>query len=104
MTDDEVDSQVWSEIQSESDAGFMEDYGLVQGVTSASGDNTILPIDCYRHFIMDEIIDLMVRKTNRYAEQYLQTHDISRRSKSRAWKLGSGGIKFFPSRSRPSPS
>ncbi len=25
----------------------MEDYGLVQRVTSASGDNTILPIDCY---------------------------------------------------------
>ena len=36
---------------------------------------------------MDEIIDLIVRETNRYAEQYFQTHDISRRSKSRQWKL-----------------
>jgi argininosuccinate synthase len=62
----------------ESDAEFMEDYGLVQEVTSASGNNTILPIDCYRHFITDEIIDLMVRETNRYTEQYLQTHEISR--------------------------
>ncbi len=84
--DDELDSPVWSEIQPESDAEFMEDYGLVQEVTPASRDNTILPIDCYRHFITDEIIDLMVRETNRYVEQYLQTHDISRRSKSHQWK------------------
>ena len=47
---------------------------------------TILPIDCYRHFITDEIIDLMVRETNRYAEQYLETHEISRRSKVHQWK------------------
>jgi hypothetical protein len=97
ITDDEVDSKVWSEIQSEPDAEFMKDYGLVQGVTSASGDNTILPIDCYRHFVTDEIIDLMVRETNRYAEQYLQTHDISRRSKSRSWKPMTDAemFKFF---------
>ena len=85
-TGHEVDSQDWDEIQSESDAEFMEDYGLVQEVTSVSGDNTILPIDCYRHFITDEIIELMVCETNRYAEQYLQTHYISRRSKSHQWK------------------
>ena len=52
--DDELDSPVWSEIQPESDAEFMEDYGLVQEVTSASRDNTILSIDCYHHFITDE--------------------------------------------------
>jgi hypothetical protein len=28
----------------------------------------------------------MVYETNRYAEQYLQTHEINRRSKSRQWK------------------
>lgn len=84
--DDELGSPAWSEIQPESDSEFMEDYGLVQEVTSGSRDTTILPIDCYRHFITDEIIDLMVRETNRYAEQYLQTHNISRRSKSRQWK------------------
>ena len=78
-TDDEFDSPVWNEIQSESDAESMEDYGLVQEFTCASRDNTILPIDCYRHFITEEIIDLMVRGTNRCAEQYLQTHDIGRR-------------------------
>lgn len=32
LTDDEVDSHVWSEIQSESDAAFMEAYELIQRV------------------------------------------------------------------------
>ena len=44
------------------------------------------PVDCYRYFITDEIIDLMVRETNRYAEQYLRAHEISRRSKYREQK------------------
>ena len=72
VTDDEMDSQVWSAIKSESDAEFMKDYGLVQEVTSTSGDNIIPPIDSYRHFITDEFIEVMFRETNRYAEQYLQ--------------------------------
>ena len=72
VTDDEMDSQVWSVIKSESDAEFMKDYGLVQEVTSTSGGNSIPPIDSYRHFITDEFIDVMFRETNRYAEQYLQ--------------------------------
>ena len=86
MDVDEVNSSGWYEIEPEPDAEFEEDYGFVEEVVSASEDNTINPIDCYRHFITDEIIDLMVRETNRYAEQYLQTHEISRRSKFRQWK------------------
>ena len=66
--DDEVDSYVWNEIESESDAEYLENHGIVEEVTSVSEDNII---DCYRHFITDEIIDLMVREANRYAEQYL---------------------------------
>lgn len=82
---DEMDSNVWNEIESESDEEFMEDHGLVEEVTSASEDHMVNPIDYYRHFITDEIIDLMVRETNRYAEQYLQAHQISRRTKYRQW-------------------
>ena len=81
ISDDEMSSNVWKEIESESDEEFMEDHGLVEEVTSAPEDHMVNPIDCYRHFITDEIIDLMVRETNRYAEQYLQTHEISRQSK-----------------------
>ncbi len=97
MSDDEVGSNVWNEIESESDAEFMEDHGLVEEVTSASEDNIVNPIDCYRHFITDEIIDLMVRETDRYAEQYLQAHEISRRSKYREWKATTHEemLKFF---------
>ena len=75
VTDDDRDVQVWNEIDSESDAEFQEDHGIVEEVTPTSEDNTINPIDCYRHFITDEIISLMVCETNRYAEQHLRTQD-----------------------------
>ena len=61
MFDDEMDSNSWNEIKSESYAEFMEDRNLVEEVTSLVEDNTIDPVDCYQHFITDEIIDLMVR-------------------------------------------
>jgi hypothetical protein len=51
MSDDEMDSNSWNEIESEPDEEFMEDHGLVDEVISASEDNTVHPIDCYRHFI-----------------------------------------------------
>ena len=82
VTDNEVDSNVWSEIKSESDGECLEDYGVVESVTPTSEDSTINPIDCYRHFITDEVTSLMVRETNRCAEQYLLT-----RSKTLCWLL-----------------
>jgi hypothetical protein len=86
ITDDDRDSQVWTEIESETDAEFQEDHGIVEEVPATSEDNTINPIDCYRHFITDEIISLMVHETNRYAEQYLQTKKLSKRSQTLQWK------------------
>ena len=79
---DDVDSQVWSEIESESDTEFSEDYGMMEEVAGNSEGSTINPIDCYRHFISDEIISLMVRETNRYAEQHGQTQKLTKRSKT----------------------
>jgi hypothetical protein len=64
VTDDEVDSNAWNEIESESDVEFLENHGLVKEVTPASEHNTIDPIDCYRHFITDEIIGFMVLEIN----------------------------------------
>lgn len=95
--DEEVDSETWNEVESDSDAEFLEDHGLVEEVTSASEDSSITPIDCYRHFITDEVIDLMVHETNRYAEQYLRSHQISRRSKFRQWTPTNDKemLKFF---------
>ena len=84
--DDDMDSQVWSEIESESDNEFSEDYGMMEGVPAKSEDGVINPIDCYRHFITDEIIHLMVRETNRYAEQHIQTQKLTKRSKTLQWR------------------
>lgn len=60
----------------------MEDPEFVEEVTSALQNNMLNPIDFYRYFITDEIIDLMMRETSRYARQDSQTHEISRRSYS----------------------
>lgn len=80
VNDDEQDSSIWTQIESESDAEFQDDYAIIKEVTPTSKDNTIYPIDCYRHFIIEEIISLMVRETNRYAEQNLRTQKLSKRS------------------------
>ena len=40
-----VDSNVWSEVESESDGEFLEDHGVVEQVTPTSEDGTINPID-----------------------------------------------------------
>jgi hypothetical protein len=50
MSDDAVGSNVWNEIASESDGEFIEDHGLIEEVTSASEDNMVNPIDCYRSY------------------------------------------------------
>ncbi len=84
--DDDMDSQVWSEIESESDTEFSEDYGMMEEVSANSEDDVINPIDCYRHFITDEIIHLMVRETNRYAEQHVQKEKLTKRSKTLQWR------------------
>ena len=55
-------------------------------VTDDSDDDVINPIDCYRHFITDEVIHLMVRETNRYAEQHRQTQKLTKRSKTLQWR------------------
>ena len=60
---------------------------MVKGrVPTNSEDSTINPIGCYRHFITDGIISLMVCETNRYAEQYMRRHNLSKRSKTLQWK------------------
>ena len=84
--DDDMDSQVWSDIESESDTEFSEDYGMMEEVSANSEDDVINPIDCYRHFITDEIIHLMVRETNRYAEQHVQKEKLTKRSKTLQWR------------------
>ncbi len=49
---------------------------MMEEVSANSEDSTINPVDCYRHFITDEIISLMVRETNRHVEQHVQTQKL----------------------------
>lgn len=44
------------------------------------------PYDIYRQFVTDEVLDIIVKETNRYASQYISTHVIRRRSMLRKWK------------------
>ena len=41
VVDDDMDSQAWNEIESESDEEFLDDHGLIEEVTSILEDNTI---------------------------------------------------------------
>ncbi len=59
---------------------------MIEEVPTNSEDGVINPIDCYRHFITDEIIRLMVRETNRYAEQHIQTQKLTKRSETLQWR------------------
>jgi hypothetical protein len=87
VTHDDVDLQVCDKIESKSDVEFQGNHGIVEGVTPALEVDTINPIDSYRHFVTtDEIISFIVRETNRYAEQHLQTQGLSRRSKALQWE------------------
>ena len=56
VTDDEVNSNVWSEIKSKFGGEFLEDHRLIEQVTPISEDGTVNSVDCYRHFITDEIM------------------------------------------------
>lgn len=44
------------------------------------------PYDIYRHFISEEILDIIVQETNRFATQYIQNHQLRPRSLMKKWK------------------
>jgi len=52
----------------------------------SSSDRDIQPIDVYKIFLTDEVIDLIVRETNRYFEDTAAAKPITRLSKMNAWK------------------
>ena len=44
-----------------------------------------IPIAIFRQFFDDEIIGLMVSETNKYAEQFLASHQLRRSARMRRW-------------------
>ncbi|CAF1602551.1 unnamed protein product [Adineta ricciae] len=73
---DKIVSHTCDGIKPKSNAEFLEEHELNEDVISTLEDKAVNPIDCYRHFITDEIIDLMVRETNLYAQYTINASTI----------------------------
>ena len=54
-------------------------------VNSSSPNNTVLPVDVYKLFVSDAVIDYIVEETNRYADQILESQTVTRKSLLSNW-------------------
>lgn len=64
---------------------------VVNKFSSPSGiqcnvDVTSTPLDCFRHFVDDKIIKIIVQETNRYANNVITSTVLSHRSRMKQWK------------------
>ena len=57
--------------------------GLLRRITTQNPAD--IPIALFRQFYDDKIIDLMVSETNKYAEQFLASHQLQRSARMRRW-------------------
>lgn len=63
---------------------------------SSSVDGKIWPVDAYLLFLTDDLVDLMVTETNRYADQLIASRVLTRKFRLRAWvPTTSAEIKKF---------
>ena len=86
------------DISEESDSDGEEETSTAHGHawlmdynTSESGPRNIAPnpteLDTIRFFLIDELLELLVKETNRYAEQFLQSNSVaSPFAKANKWK------------------
>ena len=58
---------------------------LVIKPTPTGPENAVTPYDVFRLFVTDELIDLIVTETNRFAEQCIQATHVTRRSRLTMW-------------------
>ena len=75
--------------------GFTGTEELCVRAHPSSTANQIWPIDLYKQIITDDIINLIVQETNRYAEQKISSVTVTR-SKLRQWvPMNKGEIEKF---------
>lgn len=55
-------------------------------ISNADNETEVLPIDVYGLFVSDDIIDMIVQETNRYAQQEIDAATVTRRSRLVSWK------------------
>ena len=65
---------------------FSGQGGCIQDMTNKS------PIDFFQLFLTDDILQMVVEQTNLFAEQFIDTHELARRSRVQQWGRSSHDI------------
>ena len=75
------------DLSGESDEGSSDEgipqYRLNSGCTQDMTNKT--PIDFFQLFVTDDILEAIVEQTNLFAQQYIDSHELSRRSRVQQW-------------------
>lgn len=66
--------------------GFTGRKGLLKTPTPSGKDNTVLPIDLFRLFVIPTMISFIVDETNKYAAKILETMHMTEQSRKTRWK------------------
>ena len=75
---------VWIDVGDEftpTQFGFTGNAGIKANISSDTK-----PSDIYNLFLTDELLEVIVAKTNRYASQFLATHNVKPHSRATAWR------------------
>ena len=74
-------------LSGESDEGSSDDgipqYSLNSGCTQDMTNKA--PIDFFQLFVTDDMLEAIVEQTNLFAQQYIDSHELSRRSRVQQW-------------------
>lgn len=49
--------------------------------------NSDIPISVFEQFLTDDVLDLIVNETNRFADDFLSNNELGRRSMMRKWQI-----------------
>src|SRR6218665_599821 len=74
---------VWEPV----DANYNPNVGFTAkpGILCDSLTVDSLPVEFFKCFVTDEVVDLLVSETNRFADQFLASATLTPKSRSRSW-------------------
>ena len=75
--------EIASESGSDDSDDSLPEYTCQPGCTIPMGDNR--PIDYLSHLVTTDMLQKIVTQTNLYAQQYIESHDLSPHSRVRRW-------------------
>ena len=50
-----------------------------------SGEGNVFPIDIFLQFLSDDILEMIVQETNRFAQQIIESAPLTRKSRLNSW-------------------